>query len=78
MGFRRGLMLGVIVGLVGAVVSGEPSADASGSGGSRLEEARAAGKAEREATEARLESLFHVAKETGHVPEDPRSGAGTD
>ena len=72
MGFRRGLMLGVIVGLVGAVVSGEPSAaegDPSGGGGSRVDEARTAAKWEREATEARLDARFRFAKETGRTPE---------
>ena len=75
MGFRRGLFLGLLVGLVGGVISGEPSgsdgdsAQASG-GGSLLDEARAAAKAERDATEARLEARFRVAKETGHTPED--------
>lgn len=73
MGFRRGLFLGLLVGLVSGIVSGEPSSSvpsAESGGLSLLDEARTAAKAEREATEARLEARFRVAKETGHTPED--------
>ncbi len=84
MSFRRGLFLGLLVGLVSGVVSGEPSSSRVGTAGeaggrSLLDEARAAAKAEREATEARLEERFRVAKATGHTPEadsaaGPRAG----
>ena len=69
MGFRRGLFLGLLAGLVAGVVSGEPSQGSPGQG-SLLDAVRSAAKAEREATEARLEARFRVAKETGRTPEE--------
>ncbi len=83
MGFRRGWLLGLLAGIVAAVISGRPSKlstppkDEGDAGhvadgaGSLLHEARAAADAERAATEARLEELFRVARRTGRMPEDP-------
>ena len=80
MGFRRGWLLGLLAGIVAAVISGRPAKPSKDEGagghaadgaGSLLDEARAAANAERAATEARLEERFRVARRTGHMPEDP-------
>ena len=83
MGFRRGWLLGLLAGIVAAVISGRPSQPAKpandegaggrpgGASGSLLDEARAAANAERAATEARMEERFRFARRTGHMPEDP-------
>ena len=82
MGFRRGWLLGLLAGIVAAVISGRPSQPAQpakdegaggrpgGASGSLLDEARAAANTERAATEARLEERFRFAQRTGHMPED--------
>ena len=82
MGFRRGWLLGLLAGIVAAVISGRPAkpsgpsqdagagGPAGGGGGSLLDEARAAAGAERAATEARLEERFRAARQTGRMPED--------
>ena len=71
MGFRRGLFLGLLVGLASAIVSGRPRGEpAAGSGGrSLLDEVREASQVEREATERRLALRFQRARETGKSPE---------
>ena len=83
MGFRRGWLLGLLAGIVAAVISGRPSQPAKppkdegaggrpgGASGSLLDEARAAANTERAATEARMEERFRFARRTGHMPEDP-------
>ena len=83
MGFRRGLFLGLLAGIVAALIGGRPSkpstpskdegagGHAADGAGSLLHEARAAADAERAATEARLEERFRVARRTGRMPEDP-------
>ncbi len=84
MGFRRGWLLGLLAGIVAAVISGRPSQPsrpsndeasggrpAAGASGSLLDEARAAANTERAATEARMEERFRFARRTGHMPEDP-------
>ncbi len=76
MGFRRGWLLGLLAGIVAAVISGRPAKPSgpsqdAGAGGSLLDEARAAASAERAATEARLEERFRAARQTGRMPEDP-------
>ena len=70
MGFRRGLLLGTLLGLAGGLISGPPSEQRGAGPPSLLDKMRAAARDEREATETRLEERFRVAKETGSVPSD--------
>ena len=78
MGLRRGVLLGFLMGAIAVVTSRRaqdevdtPGSDANQQFKELLDEARSEARAEREATEQRLHRRFTIARESGHLPDEP-------
>lgn len=82
MGLRRGVLLGFLMGAIAVVTSRRaqdevdtPGSDANQQFKELLDEARSEARTEREATEQRLRRRFTIARESGHLPDEPDAPA---
>lgn len=79
MGYRRGLLLGFLAGVIGVAVSRRsegPDSERSSLGGARVRsivrEAGSEARRERDATVRQLRSRYERARRAGHLPSSER------